>query len=143
MTSARPVNVESQLNLEIERGKFSKGDNALIDQIDWEKAEVQKKIKSIDSIEGIFYKSDAIKAQKNFSIKSKSWRKADVMFSHKKHVVWNGCAVCHPLIFPSSKKGTVQYSMFNIMDGEYCGACHVSVAFSVWLCYKCHEDSVQ
>lgn len=112
-------------------------------QIDWEKAEDLGKIKSIDSIEGVFYKTETIKAQKNFSIQSKSWRKADVIFSHKKHVAWNGCAICHPLIFPSSKKGTVQYTMFSIMEGEYCGACHVNVAFSVWLCYKCHKESVQ
>lgn len=110
-------------------------------QIDWEKAEEKRLIKSIDSIEGIFYKTDAIKAQDNFSIEVNTKRKTDVIFSHKKHVVWNGCAVCHPMIFPSSAKGSVQYSMFQIMDGEYCGVCHVSVAFSVWLCYKCHKDA--
>jgi len=110
-------------------------------QIDWEKAELKGIIKPVDSIEGIFYKTDAIRAQKNFSIDAKTERKADVIFSHKKHVEWNGCAVCHPMIFPSAEKGTVQYSMFQIMDGEYCGACHVSVAFSVWLCYKCHRES--
>jgi len=110
--------------------------------IDWEKAEAKGQIKSIEFLEGISYKREHLKAQKDFSIKSKSFRKSDVMFSHKKHVVWNGCAVCHPLIFPSSKKGTVQYSMFQIMEGEYCGACHVTVAFSVWLCYKCHKGPV-
>lgn len=112
-------------------------------QIDWEKAETEGIITPIDVIEGIFYKTETIKAQKDFSIESKSWRKSDVIFSHKKHVVWNGCAVCHPLIFPSSEQGTVQYNMFEIMDGEYCGACHVNVAFSVWLCYKCHEEPVR
>jgi c(7)-type cytochrome triheme protein len=111
--------------------------------IDWEKAEEEGLIHSIDTLAGVFYKTDAIQAQKDFSIESRSWRKSDVIFSHKKHVVWNGCAVCHPMIFPSSQKGTVEYSMFEIMDGEYCGACHVNVAFSVWLCYKCHEGPVQ
>jgi len=110
--------------------------------IDWEKAEAEGKIKPIDSLEGISYKRAALKAQRDFSIEVSSW-KSDVIFSHKKHTVWNGCEVCHPLIFSSSKKGTVQYSMFEIMEGEYCGVCHLSVAFPVSLCYKCHKDPVQ
>jgi c(7)-type cytochrome triheme protein len=110
--------------------------------IDWEKAEAEGKIKPVDFLEGISFKRDPLKAQEDFSIKVTAGWKSDVIFSHKKHIVWNGCEVCHPLIFPSSKKGTVNYSMFEIMDGEYCGVCHVPVAFSVWLCYKCHKDPV-
>ena len=113
------------------------------DLIDWEKAEEKGLIKPIDYLEGISFKRPPLKAQKDFSIEAKSWRKSDVIFSHKKHVVWNGCEVCHPAIFPSSEKGTLQYSMFQIIDGEYCGACHVNVAFSVWLCNKCHTELVQ
>jgi c(7)-type cytochrome triheme protein len=113
------------------------------DLIDWEKAETEGKIKPKDFLEGVSYKREPLKAQEDFSIEARTWKMSDVIFSHKKHTVWNGCEVCHPLIFPSSKKGTVQYSMFEIMEGEYCGACHVSVAFSVWLCYKCHKDSVR
>ena len=110
--------------------------------IDWEKAEVEKKIKLIDFLEGVSYKRDHLKAQKDFSIEVTTWA-SDVIFSHKKHVDWNGCEVCHPEIFPSSKQGTVSYSMFQIMDGQYCGLCHVSVAFSVWLCSKCHKNPVE
>jgi len=111
--------------------------------IDWEKAEVEGKIKPIDFLEGVSYKRDDLKAQQDFSIGVSSSWVSDVIFSHKKHIVWNGCEVCHPMIFPSSKKGTVKYTMFEIMEGEYCGVCHVQVAFSVWLCYKCHKNSVQ
>jgi len=111
--------------------------------IDWEKAEAAGKIKPIDFLEGISYKRDPIKAQDDFSIEITTTWASDVIFSHKKHVVWNGCEVCHPLIFPSSKRGTVKYSMFEIMEGEYCGVCHVKVAFSVWLCSKCHIKPVQ
>jgi len=110
--------------------------------IDWEKAEADGKIHLIDFLEGVSYKREPIKAQEDFSIEVTTWA-SDVIFSHKKHTVWNGCEVCHPLIFPSSKKGTVQYSMFQIMEGEYCGVCHVSVAFSVWLCSKCHKNPDQ
>lgn len=110
--------------------------------IDWEKAEAEGKIELTDFLEGISYKREAIKAQEDFSIEVATWA-SDVIFSHRKHTVWNGCEVCHPMIFASSKKGTVKYSMFQIMEGEYCGVCHVSVAFSVWLCSKCHKNPEQ
>jgi c(7)-type cytochrome triheme protein len=107
--------------------------------IDWEKAEVDWKIKPMYFLKGVSFKRDHLKTQKDFSIKVTTWA-SDVIFSHKKHVSWNGCEVCHPLIFPSSKKGTVKYTMFQIMEGEYCGVCHLNVAFSVWLCAKCHKN---
>ena len=106
--------------------------------IDWEKAEAEGKITPIDILEGVSFKRDPLKAQEDFGIEVGKWRRSDVIFSHKKHVVWNGCAVCHPLIFPITKKGTIKYSMNQIREGEYCGVCHDRVAFSVWLCYKCH-----
>jgi c(7)-type cytochrome triheme protein len=110
--------------------------------IDWEKAESEGKIKVTDFLEGVSYKREPLKAQDDFSIKTTTWT-SDVIFSHRKHTVWNGCELCHPLIFPSTKKGTTQYSMKQIMKGEYCGACHMSVAFSVWLCDKCHITPVK
>ena len=110
--------------------------------IDWEKAEEEGKIKLTDFLEGVSYKREPLKVQDDFAIKVTSWA-SDVIFSHKKHTVWNGCELCHPLVFPSSKKGTIKYSMFQIMEGEYCGACHLSVAFSVWLCAKCHTSPVE
>jgi c(7)-type cytochrome triheme protein len=113
------------------------------DLIDWETAEKQGKIKPTDFLEGISYKRAPLKPQEDFSMEVKSWSWPDVIFSHKKHIVWNGCEVCHPLIYQSSKKGTVRYSMVEIMEGESCGVCHVSVAFSVWLCSKCHKKTVQ
>lgn len=110
--------------------------------IDWEKAEEDGLIQPIDYLEGISFQRDPLQAQKDFSIEVTTWA-SDVIFSHKKHAVWNGCELCHPQIFPSSEQGTVQYSMFQIMRGEYCGACHIRVAFSVWLCHKCHKNPVR
>ncbi len=109
--------------------------------IDWEKAEKEGLIKLVDYLEGISSKRSSLEAQKDFTIMVRSMRWADVTFSHEKHIVWNGCEVCHPLIYPSSKQGTLQYSMADIMDGQSCGVCHVSVAFSVWLCRKCHTEA--
>ena len=30
--------------------------------------------------------------------------------------------------------------MVQIFDGQYCGACHVSVAFPLTDCKRCHPD---
>lgn len=110
--------------------------------IDWEKAEEDGLIELIDFLPGISFHRDQLKAREDFSIEVTTWA-SDVIFSHKKHAVWNGCEVCHPEVFPSSKQGTVQYSMFQIMRGEYCGLCHLNVAFSVWICNKCHTNPVR
>jgi hypothetical protein len=45
----------------------------------------------------------------------------DIIFSIKKHVMWNGCERFHPDIFPSVKKGASKYSIFEIANGQYCG----------------------
>jgi hypothetical protein len=42
----------------------------------------------------------------------------DIIFSHKKHTVWNGCELCHPDIFMGVKRGTVKYSMVDISQGQ-------------------------
>lgn len=110
--------------------------------IDWEKAEEEGIISPIDFLPGISFRRDPLKAREDFSIEVTTWA-SDVIFSHRKHAVWNGCELCHPEIFPSAKKGTVQYSMFQIMRGEYCGACHLNVAFSIWICNKCHAKPVR
>lgn len=110
--------------------------------IDWEKAEAKGFIQLVDFLEGVSYERDKMKVQKDFAIEVTTWA-SDVIFSHKKHAIWNGCELCHPLIFPSSKQGTVNYTMFEIARGEYCGVCHVSVAFPVWLCHKCHKSPVR
>ncbi len=111
--------------------------------IDWEEAERQGIIKPIDYMEGVSIKRAPLKAQEDFSIESKGTWMPDVIFSHKKHAVWNGCEVCHPDIFPSVKKGETKYSMLDIYDGQYCGVCHNKVAFPLLDCQRCHTKPVQ
>ena len=119
-----------------------KGLKGLGDGIDWEGAEEGGVIKPIDSIEGVSMTRPKFKAQGDFSIQSHGWM-SDVIFSHKKHAVWNGCEVCHPDIFPSVHKGDVKYTMFDIYEGQYCGVCHGKVAFSLYDCQRCHTKPVQ
>jgi c(7)-type cytochrome triheme protein len=111
--------------------------------IDWEEAENKGLIKPIDFLEGISLKRPALKAQKDFSIEARATWIDDVIFSHKKHALWNGCEVCHPDIFPSVQKGTTKYTMFEIIEGQYCGACHDKVAFPISDCQRCHTKPVQ
>jgi c(7)-type cytochrome triheme protein len=111
--------------------------------INWEKAEELGLIKPIDFIEGISIKRANLATQKDFALEAKVDGMPDIIFSHKKHTVWNGCEVCHPDIFVGIKKGANKYSMAEIFQGRYCGACHVSVAFPTTDCQRCHTRPVR
>jgi c(7)-type cytochrome triheme protein len=110
--------------------------------INWELAEEKGYVSPIDYLEGISIKRKAMKMQKDFSISTKVEGMPDIIFSHTKHTVWNGCEVCHPEIFVGVKKGTTKYSMVEIFDGKYCGVCHIKVAFPLLDCQRCHTKSV-
>ncbi len=112
-------------------------------QIDWELAEEKGLIKPVDFLEGVSRKRTPLQAQKDFSIKVKASWMDKVLFSHKKHAIWNGCEVCHPEIFPNVKKGATKYSMFQIVNGQYCGVCHDKVAFPLRDCQRCHTEPVE
>jgi c(7)-type cytochrome triheme protein len=60
------------------------------------------------------------------------------VFSHKIHTEWLDCNNCHPEIFSIKKKGTEDFSMANILKGEFCGVCHLTVAFPINDCKRCH-----
>lgn len=111
--------------------------------VDWEEAESKGLVKPLDFVEGISISRLPLKMDKEITIESKGAWMSNVMFSHKKHAIWNGCEVCHPEIFPSTKQGTVKYSMFQIAGGEYCGVCHDKVAFALIDCQRCHIKPVR
>jgi len=111
--------------------------------VDWEKAEKEGKITPVDFIEGVSIKRDKLVDQKDFKLGAKVEGMPDIIFSHKKHTVWNGCELCHPEIFIGIKKGMTKYSMVEIYDGKYCGVCHINVAFPLLDCQRCHTNKVQ
>lgn len=111
--------------------------------LDWEKAEQTGIIKPVDFIEGISIKRQSLAAQKDFALNPKLAGMPDIIFSHKKHTVWNGCELCHPEIFVGVKKGTTKYSMVDIFEGKSCGVCHSTVAFPLLDCQRCHSKPVQ
>jgi c(7)-type cytochrome triheme protein len=124
----------SQFRKEMPRERFGNG-------IDWMAAETQKKIKLVDFIAGVSVKRKELKKQMDFKLTAAEKKMPQIIFSHEKHAVWNGCETCHPEIFPV-KKGAQPYSMQEIFSGQYCGACHDKVAFPNLDCQRCHTDSV-
>jgi len=71
-----------------------------------------------------------------------------VTYRHGTHTQWLTCNNCHPAIFPlvfgASKNGTAPkretITMAKIKQGEFCGACHGTVAFGVdSACERCHQ----
>jgi c(7)-type cytochrome triheme protein len=60
------------------------------------------------------------------------------IFPHKAHIKWLDCNNCHPEIFNIKKKTTKHFSMNRILQGEFCGVCHLNVAFPMDDCKRCH-----
>jgi c(7)-type cytochrome triheme protein len=110
--------------------------------IDWEKSEQLGLIKPADFLEGLSIKRSSLAVQKDFALNPKVEGMPDIIFSHKKHTVWNGCELCHPDIFMGVKRGTTRYTMVDISQGKSCGACHTSVAFPLTDCQRCHSKPV-
>ena len=110
--------------------------------INWELAEEKGLIKPIDTLPGISIPRKPMAVQKDFALESKVGGMPDIIFSHKKHTVWNGCEICHPDIFAGVQKGATKYSMLDISAGKYCGMCHKTVAFPMQDCQRCHSKPV-
>ena len=60
------------------------------------------------------------------------------LFPHRQHIAWLDCNNCHPDIFNIKKKTTKHFSMNRILKGEFCGVCHLTVAFPMDDCKRCH-----
>jgi c(7)-type cytochrome triheme protein len=61
-----------------------------------------------------------------------------VRFPHLAHTQWLACSNCHPEIF-TPQYNSNPISMEKILKGEYCGRCHDKVAFSLFVCERCHS----
>jgi len=131
-----PENDFAQVTAQLPKERFGNG-------INWEKAEENGLIKPMDFLEGVSIKRKALNVQEDFALKPKVEGMPNIIFSHKKHTVWNGCELCHPELFLGVKKGATKYSMVEIFDGKYCGACHTTVAFPLLDCQRCHVKPVQ
>lgn len=61
-------------------------------------------------------------------------------FPHEQHQKWLDCANCHPDVFNIKKKTTKHFDMKYILEGKFCGACHLNVAFPLDDCSACHPQ---
>lgn len=66
--------------------------------------------------------------------------RSDVLFSHDEHFQELDCSSCHPEIFNIKKMGTQSFSMENNLFGNFCGSCHMLVAFPMNDCKRCHPS---
>lgn len=60
------------------------------------------------------------------------------IFPHRTHTEWMTCDTCHPGVFNIKAKTTKHFRMAAILKGQFCGACHLSVAFPMDDCARCH-----
>ncbi len=63
-------------------------------------------------------------------------------FDHGKHQQWLDCANCHPDIFNVKRNTTKHFEMMYILKGEFCGVCHLRVAFPMDDCKRCHPAMI-
>jgi len=111
-------------------------------KIDWMKAESEGLIVLKDKIPGIsLAQKNLVTNLRNEPLEPKLSGLPGIIFSHSKHVAWNGCGMCHPEPF-KLVNGTTEISMQEIIDGNLCGRCHGTVAFQVNDCALCHSEPV-
>jgi len=134
-TGAKPDYDFASFTKGLPKGRFGNG-------VDWEAAELAGIVKPSDYVEGVSIRRSSMAVQKDFSLTAKVQGMPDIIFSHAKHTVWSGCEGCHPELF-GVKKGSTKYTMVEIFDGKYCGACHRMVAFPTVDCQRCHSKPVQ
>jgi c(7)-type cytochrome triheme protein len=124
----------AKLTADLPRGRF--GNN-----IDWEAAEEEGKLTLKDTLPGVSVQRKPLQIPADYDITAKITGLPEIVFSHKKHAVWNGCELCHPDVF-AVKRGATKYSMEDTFAGKYCGLCHSSVAFPAIDCQRCHTKPV-
>lgn len=65
---------------------------------------------------------------------------APVVFPHSIHRVHFRCNVCHEELGFAMKAGANEIEMANIIQGQYCGACHNGkIAWGAASCDRCHR----
>jgi c(7)-type cytochrome triheme protein len=111
--------------------------------VNWDTAAEQGLINPVDKLAGVSIDQPAKPIQGDFSIKPKTAGMGEIIFSHKKHVMWNGCEVCHPEVFKGGKRGSQLYTMDEIKQKKFCGVCHTAVAFPLDDCNRCHAKPVK
>ena len=122
------------------RGKFaelkSKMPPALFgNEIDWAKALTDGTIKPKNSLSNDF---KPVVLDRTLKLEAEMSGIPPAVFPHKIHTEWLDCEMCHPDIFNIKKKTTKHFSMWRILNNEFCGVCHLRIAFPIDDCKRCH-----
>ncbi len=104
-------------------------------EIDWVKALSTGAIKPKGPLSG---SSQPVGLDKSLTLAAEMSGIPPAVYPHKTHEQWLDCANCHPDIFNIKKKTTKHFSMSRILNGEFCGFCHLRIAFPINDCKKCH-----
>jgi c(7)-type cytochrome triheme protein len=82
--------------------------------------------------------SEDISFDKELILESEWHNIPNAVFPHKAHTAWLDCNNCHPDPFNIKKKTTKHFEMRFILEGQFCGVCHMTVAFPMQDCKRCH-----
>ena len=107
-------------------------------RIDWVAAQEKGLITPINSLEDPDF--EPLPFNEQFEVPAAWTLIPPADFSHNVHLQWLECSNCHPDIFKIQKKGPEHFLMKNILEGKFCGACHMNVAFPLDDCKRCHPD---
>ncbi|KAF0219504.1 MAG: hypothetical protein FD174_1964 [Geobacteraceae bacterium] len=103
--------------------------------IDWVEALRRKLISPANHLKS---KPQDIPFDKTLMLEAEMAMISPAIFPHKAHTEWLDCNSCHPDIFNIKKKTTKHFSMSYILRGDFCGTCHLNVAFPMNDCKRCH-----
>jgi c(7)-type cytochrome triheme protein len=120
-----------KLSKQLQRDKFG-------NMINWAAAIKSKRIKPLYSI--FHLEERPLDFKKRLELKAEWPYVPAAFFPHKAHVQWLDCGSCHPDIFNIKKKTTKHFLMKYILDEKFCGVCHMTVAFPIDNCKRCHPD---
>jgi c(7)-type cytochrome triheme protein len=107
-------------------------------EVDWVEAEQQGLIEPVNSLHDPAF--EPIPFNEQFEVPAAWTLIPPADFSHNIHLQWLECASCHPDVFKIQKKATEHFLMVNILEGKFCGACHMKVAFPLDDCKRCHPS---
>jgi len=105
-------------------------------QIDWVTAFKEKTIKPKRTI--LAEQTAPIVFDKSLKLEAGWVEVPPVFFPHDAHNQWLDCSNCHPDIFNVKVKTTAHFAMQYILEGKFCGVCHLKVAFPINDCKRCH-----
>ncbi len=104
-------------------------------KVDWVKAINEGLIKPKNYISD---EDSQMAFDKTLDLKAEWDRIPHAIFPHPEHTAWLDCSNCHPDIFNIKQKTTKHFSMLLSLDGKFCGICHLTIAFPLHDCKRCH-----